>query len=128
MGQINKYYFDLAINFESDYDVTKLEKILELKPRLLVQLKDAKGPIKTAKFAYKTKEYDEIDTAGEFLKFLKRHGENLTKILPILKENKGKITFYIVFTEIQDKPVIYLDQDTIQFLAYLNASFEIDYA
>ena len=126
--KVNKYYFDVAIQFESDYDVSNLEKLLGVKPTLLVQLKDSKGLNKTAKFTYKSKIYDEIDTAGEFENFLKENLERLEKVLPVVKANKGKITLYIVFTQIEDKPVLYLSNETLKLLAKLDVDFEIDYA
>ena len=98
--KVNKYYFDVAIQFERDYDVSNLQKLLGVKPNLSVQLKDSKGLNKTAKFTYKSKIYDEIDTVGKFEDFLKENLERLEKVLPVVKANKGKITLYIVFTKI----------------------------
>ena len=128
MEGVNKYYFDLAITFESNYDVKNLESIIGLKPAYVVSYEDSTGPVKSAKFIYQTKETNNLYSDEEFSKFVWELRNDLIVLPQILKENNGKITFYIVFTQIHDKPIISLDSRTIKLLAELGARFEIDYA
>ena len=125
---VNKYYFEFALYFEKDYDVSKLENILDIKPSKIVKLNESKGDIKTAKFIFRTEELDNIYTDDEFKNFVFLYKDKLSALSSIIEENKGRLAFYIVFTQIQDNPVINLDKDTIHIISDLNADFEIDYS
>lgn len=127
MEQVNKYYFELTIEFQNDYKVSNLEKLLNLKAYELIELKDSVGPVKTAKFFYRTGELKDIYSDEAFEEFINELKPHLISLLPILKSERGHINFCIVFTGLNDKPIIGLSSETIKTLAELNASYEVDF-
>ena len=127
MKLTNKYYFEFALNFEKDFNVGELESVLGLKASKLVSYENSKAENKTAKFIFKTEEISEIYADFEFKKFLNAYKDKLKGVTSLLKDNNGNLAFCVVFTELQDKPIISLDRETIQILSDLNASFDVDY-
>ena len=127
MEQINKYYFEIGIEFKSDYDVKKLEEILGVKASAMVSLKDAVGPVKTAKFFYKTNEFTEIYADELFERFLIDFQTKVEDLKPILSTNNGEITFSIVFTRLDVKPCISLSSKAISILDSIGARYDVDF-
>lgn len=127
-SSVNKYYFEFAIYFDNDYDVGLLENLLGVTASRMTQYKDSKGDDKKAKFIFKTEILNEVYPDYEFKKFVKVHFEKLKNILSVLNENNGSLAFYIVFTELYDKPIVSLDKETIHMLSELDADFDVDYA
>ena len=137
----NIFYFDILIEFESDYNVHNLEKIIGLKPYKILTRRESEERVKkavvyekdgtshnvtpTAKFIYKSEKFSGIDVDSEFEKFIKSIDENLEKIIPILEENKGKISFSILLTEIKGKPCIYFNNEIIKIIAKYNSDLEV---
>lgn len=127
MEQVNKYYFEICIEFKTDYDVKKLETILGVKPSTMVYLNDAVGPVKTAKFIYKTKDMTEIYTDEMFEKFLMEFNSKVDDLNPVLKENGGEIAFSIIFTRLDVKPCLSLSQNAVYILSKFGARFDVDF-
>lgn len=127
MDTKNEFYFELSLTFESDAPVEKLEKLIGLKPQKIVKLSESKGPIKTAKFFYKTDTFKSFYTDKLFKEFLLSLKDNFKALPEILREWKGECYFYIVFTKMLDKPYLSLDSETIKLLAFLNANYDIDF-
>lgn len=127
MEQVNKYYFEVGIEFKTDYDVKKLETILGVKPSVMVDLKDAVGPVKTAKFIYKTKDMTEIYTDEMFEKFLIEFESKADDLIPVLKENDGELAFSVVFTRVDVKPCIGLSKKAVDILSKLGARIDVDF-
>ena len=127
MEQVNKYYFEVCIEFKTDYDVKKLETILGVKSSVMIDLKDAVGPVKTAKFIYKTKDMTEIYTDEMFEKFLIEFDSKANDLIPVLKENDGEIAFSVIFTRLDVKPCLSLSQKAVDILSKLNARIDVDF-
>lgn len=139
----NEFYFNIFIEFESDYDVANLENIIGLKPRRLLTLKDCAervkkavvyeedgsthGIVPTAKFLYRSERFSGIEVSTEFEKFIENVDGNLEKIIPILEENKGRISFTIFLTKLKEIPYFYFSPKTIKIIAKYNSDIEIDY-
>ena len=127
MEQVNKYYFEVCIEFKTDYDVKKLETILGVKPSVMIDLKDAVGPVKTAKFIYKTKDMTEIYTDEMFEKFLIEFDSKANDLIPVLKANDGEIAFSVIFTRLDVKPCLSLSQKAVDILSKFNARIDVDF-
>ena len=139
------YYFEFTLNFKTDYDVKNLEKILGLKPYSVMTLSESKEKLSkgtvydetnnaqpainlaTAKFIYRTNEFNEIDISKPFDNFLNNVKDALTKIQSELNKNQGELSFCTVFTSLEEKPCLYLSKETIKTLSSLNADLDIDY-
>ena len=92
------YYFEFVLNFKTDYDVKNLENILGLKPYSVITLSESKQKLAkgtsydefgnaqpainlaTAKFIYRTNEFNEIDISKPFDEFLNSISNLLTQI------------------------------------------------
>lgn len=131
---MNTYYLELNLHFNSSFDVTSVEKILDRKASDFTQQKDAYfNPItkeQTAKINFKTKELNdpEIDIVLEnFVSMLESKFDKLQEVLT--KEN-GKAFIYIVFTQTdeEERPVIGLTAKTIKMLNKIDAGVYVDYA
>lgn len=127
MEQVNKYYFEVGIEFKSDYNVKNFEEILGVKPSVMVDLKDAVGPVKTAKFIYKTKDMTEIYTDEVFEKFLIEFDSKADDLIPVLKENDGEIAFSVIFTRLDIKPCLSLSKKAVQILSKFGARIDVDF-
>lgn len=123
----NKYHFSLSIHFYSDYDVQNLEKIIKIKPYKTTSYSKSKGEKKCAKFVYKTDILSDVYTDDMFAKFVAQIQPRLQDLKAILKQNNGKCNFRIVFDELNRKPCLSLNHETIAILDDLDANFEVDF-
>lgn len=125
---MSKFYFEFVIKSKTDFNVAGLQDKFGINATKLVSLKDSKGSEanKSAKFFYKTKEYED-DFADElFENFVLKAKEKLVGIKEILEENDGKMSFCIVYTETEESPKACLSSEVISALAEMGAYFETD--
>ena len=126
---MNKYYFSIFISFKKDIDLYNFEKAINLEATNLTFLKDSFGEDeeKTADFYYRTDEHSNIYSDDEFEKFLFSLKDNFQDLPEILREFDGECGFSLVFTEVNEPPCISLSKETINFLNFLNARFDVDF-
>ena len=124
---MNKYHFTLSIQFDSDYDVQGLKKILNINPTSITPFNQSLGSKKSAKFILKTKTLTNIYTDEMFEKFLLSIKDNLKPLPEILEKNQGYCSFGIVFEEFDEKPCISLNRETIKILCDLHANYDVDF-
>ena len=122
-----KYHFSLQMNFKTDVDVEKVSKLIKLEPYKITPLSEAKGPNKTAKIWYRTKDFTEIYSDNMIDKFLKEVEENLKFLPELLKEFEGRCSLNLIFTGLNEFPVIGLSDYAIQTLAKLKINFYVDF-
>ncbi|MBQ8425237.1 MAG: hypothetical protein IJX17_04380 [Clostridia bacterium] len=143
MKKANKYYFEIFLEFEEDYDVESIEEKIGYKPhRLLTRSMHAKKVEKAvvyeadgsthkitpkAMFSYRTEEKTELFIDDEFAKFVMEADIKLKNYIQEIKDNKGQITFKIVFTEFKDKPYFSFSREIIKILAKCDAEIMVDY-
>jgi hypothetical protein len=143
MKKENKYYFGIFLEFEEDYDVESIEEKIGYKPhRVLTREEHAKRVEKAvvyeadgsthkitpkAMFLYKTKEMTEVFVDDDFAKFVIEADKKLENFISELKENKGQVTFKIIFTELKDKPCLSFNKEVIKILAKYDAEIVVDY-
>ena len=123
----NKYHFTLSIHFKSDYDVSNLENVIHLKPYKTTRYDESKGNVKSAKFLFKTDVLTDIYADELFESFIKQIQPRLKGLKNILKNNNGSCVFRIVFDELNEKPCISLNYQTISILNDLSANFEVEF-
>lgn len=123
----NCFYFSINAQFKTDYDVSKLEKIFGLKARKLVYLKDSLGPIKTAKFLFSTKDFEDVYTDRLFAEFVDGLYKKAPQIREELEANSGNLNFCIVFKNFVKKPALFVSNETLTQLSKMGASYDIDF-
>lgn len=123
----NKFYFSMSAQFKSDYDVSNIEKILGIKARKLVYLKDAVGPNKTAKFLFSTKDFEDVYTDKLFAEFVEGIYKKAPNIKEVLEANDGCLNFCVVFKNFVQKPVLYMSNTTLTQLSEMGASYDVDF-
>lgn len=123
----NCFYFSINAQFKTDYDVSKLEKIFGLKARKLVYLKDSLGPIKTAKFLFSTKDFEEVYTDKLFAEFVDGLYKKAPNIKQVLEANDGSLNFCIVFKNFVKKPTLFMSNTTLTQLSEMGASYDVDF-
>lgn len=125
----NKFYFCLSLHFKSDFDVASLQDTLGITATKLTPLAMSKGPKEnaSAKFYYKTQEFCEIYSDEIFAKFVEKLSDKADVISEILENNNGECNISIVFTELNGKPMLSLDNKTINLLSALHANFDVDF-
>jgi len=123
----NTFYFSINAHFGKDYDVSKLENIFGFKADKLIYLKDSLGPNPSAKFLYRTKNFEEIYSDKLFEEFVEGIYNKANKIKEELDSNNGRLTFCIVFTNFVAKPCLYLSNKTLSQLSEMGANYDVDF-
>lgn len=123
----NKFYFSISIHFKENVDVFEIQEILKIKASKLTPLEQAKGPNKTARLYFKSKEFEENYSDEIFEKFVEKFKDNFNILPKLLKEYDGRCSFCIVFTELNDSPCINLKNSTLNSLAQIGADFDVDF-
>lgn len=122
------YHFSLFLNFKNDVDVDRLEKYFKIDAYKKTFLRDSKGPEKTAKIWYKTKEISDVYTDEAIERFILQIYDNFANLKQILKVNNGSACFTLYFTDVKERPVIGLTLKTIEMLEKLGLSFDVDFS
>lgn len=123
----NTFYFSINAQFKNDYDVSKLEKIFGIKARKLIYLKDSLGPIKTAKFLFSTREFEDVYTDKLFAEFVDNFYKKAKQIREEIEANSGSLNFCIVFKNLVKKPTLFMSNTTLTQLSEMGASYDIDF-
>lgn len=123
----NCFYFSINVSFQKDYDVSKLQKIFGIKARKLTYLKDSVGPTPSAKFSYYTPEFNEVYTDSLFAEFIEKIYKKAKNIKDEIENNDGKLTFCIVFKQINQAPCLSLSNTTLTQLVEMGANYDVDF-
>ena len=122
----NTFHFSISAHFKKDYDVAKLEKIWGVKARKLTYIKDSISPVPSAKFLYSTKSFEAIYTDELFEEFVEAIYNKAPNIKEEIESNNGILTFCIIFTDLKDKPCLYMSNKTLTLLSKMGANFDVD--
>ena len=122
----NVFYFSISISYDYDLDIKEINEKLGLKNAKVIAYNDAKGPKKSAKILYKTKEYEADYTDEYFERFVEELAKKQATFDTEVTKKDGALNICIVFDGLKEKPCLYMSNDTIKALANLNASFDVD--
>lgn len=122
----NVFYFSININFDYDLDINEINEKLGLKDAKVVAYNDSKGPKKSAKILYKTKKYEADYSDEYFERFIEELAKKQAVFDAEVTKKDGALNICIVFDGLNEKPCLYMSNDTIKALANLNASFDVD--
>lgn len=131
---MNAYYIELNLHFNSDFDVTEVERIVEIKACGFTQKKDAfLNPVtnsQTAKIHFKTKELTDPEIDIELEHFVERLADKFEKLQQVILSENGQAFIYVVFTKTDNEelPVIGLTAKTIKLLSKINVGVYVDFA
>ena len=90
-------------------------------------LKDSVSPVPSAKYYYRTKEFNDINVNELFEQFINTIYSKVNLIKTEIENNNGKLNICIVFTNFVEKPCLYMSNNTLTQLSELGASYDIDF-
>lgn len=123
----NKFYFSINISFKQEYDLNKIEELIDLKAYKKINYQDSKGPVPSSKIIFKTDEIENIYTDSVFEEFVLQFGDKFKELRNILEQNNGSCWFSIVFTNLNEKPCLSMSNKVLTILSNLGASYDVDF-
>ena len=122
-----KYHFSFCLYFKKDANVEELEKLFGIKAYKLTKLSEAKSTNKRASIWYRTEDFTSVMIGECFDNFVEKIKDNFVELPQVLQQFEGECEFSVVVDEMDEKPSISINENTIKTLAYFGASYDVDF-
>ena len=126
-------YIEMNLFFDNDYDVYKIEKLLNIEPSDCKRRNETRlSPFDKSKhldgyWSLMTDTFEELDIKPAMDDLLKKLEGKLEIIKEICKKNNGEVNFEIVsIFEKDNLPAIYFEKRFLNIVNYLDAVIDID--
>lgn len=126
-------YIEMNIFFDNNFDVYKIERILNIKPSDCKRKNETRmSPFNKNEhlegyWSLVTDTFEELDIKPVIDDFLRKLEGKLEIIKEICKENNGEVCFEIVpIFEKDNLPAIYFEKRFLNIVNYLDAVIDID--
>ena len=126
-------YIEMNLFFDNDFDVYKIEKLLNIEPSDCKRRNETRlSPFDKSKhldgyWSLMTDTFEELDIKPAMDDLLKKMEGKLEIIKEICKKNNGEVNFEIVsIFEKDNLPAIYFEKRFLNIVNYLDAVIDID--